>query len=309
MQDFSPDAVRLLQEFEDGLDPSSPEGGPLGARILGYGEMSTVFTFSVPLLAGMAFKRMPLFDSQGQATEYLNTYDEYGRVLTKRGLRLPVWGGVRVQGRGELQVLYLTQALLDPQRIAHKVIRSADEPRAVEVFCLVMDAAQVVLSSNNADLSVGLDAQLSNWCLGSSPEDPLVYLDTSTPLIRENGKERLDPELFLKVCPQSLVWIIRRFFLQGVLDRYYDFRLVLLDCIANLNKENRPDLIAPFLVTANERLRLLGLEPLTADQVRSYYREDAFIWRLFLSLRRMERGLRGWTGRRYELILPGPIQR
>ena len=304
--------LELLQEFEDSLDPSRPEAGPFAPHIIGYGEMSTVFAFGDNRLAGRAYKRMPLFDNDAQADAYLGNYEFYGLELEARGLVLPEWGGLRVRGTKGKTVLYLHQALLDPASILHKIVRAGPVDQAVSLFGSVLASSFEVIQKNTTELCLGLDAQLSNWSLvagsaGSSPA--LVYVDTSTPLIRENGNERLDPELFLKVCPQSLVWIIRRFFLQDVLDRYYDFRLVALDCVANLLKERRPDLIGPYLEVANPFLKERGFAGVTEAQVRSYYREDAFIWALFLRLRRMERSWRRLRGRRYDLILPGPIRR
>jgi len=44
--------------------------------------------------------------------------------------------------------------------------------------------------------------------------------------------------------------------------------------------------------------------------VEKYYREDKFIWTLFLALRRMDRWLTTTIFRkRYEFILPGKIKR
>lgn len=303
----------LLQKFEESLDPGQPEAGLFSPRIIGYGEMSTVFAFGDERLAGTAYKRMPLFDNDASADDYLKNYESYGRELEQRGLVLPEWGGLRVRGSTGRTVLYLHQGLLDPASILHKVVRTCSVERALSLFSSVIRMTYSVLEKNNDHLSLGLDAQLSNWSLapaqGHTASPDLVYVDTSTPLIREDGAERLDPELFLKVCPQSLVWIIRRFFLQGVLDRYYDFRLVVLDCVANLLKEQRADLIPPFLEVGNAYLKERGLAEVTAAQVRSYYREDAFIWSLFLRLRRWERSWRTLRGQRYELILPGPIRR
>ena len=306
-------AAELLQEFERDLDPAVPEQGPLGPRIIGYGEMSTVLTFGATDLGGHAFKRMPLFECEGEAEIYLKDYEAYGRALEGCGLQLPEWGALRVNGHSGRPVLYLYQRLLNPDRIAHRLIRSASPEAALHVFAAVLESAWMVLSRNSNELSLGLDAQLSNWAVEGDGDvrgvPRLVYVDTSTPLMRDHGRERLNTELFLRVCPSSLVWIVRRFFLQGVLDRYYDFRLVVLDCIANLHKEGRPELIPSFLAAGNAFLRVHGLGVITRKEVDAYYKEDAFIWRLFLSLRRLEQKWRRATGRRYELILPGPIRR
>ena len=142
----------------------------------------------------------------------------------------------------------------------------------------------------------------------------LYYIDTSTPLIRISAKEQLEPDLFLRSAPSFLVWLIRAFFLQGVLDRYYDLHLVVVDLIANLHKEQRPDLIRDFIDAANSffvhEASDLRINPITVGEVNSYYREDAFIWRLFLALRRLDRNIRTYILKRpYPYILPGKIRR
>ena len=54
----------------------------------------------------------------------------------------------------------------------------------------------------------------------------------------------------------------------------------------------------------------LGIQPIDAEEVRSYYREDALIWTLYLSFRRIDRWLTTKIlRRRYEFILPGKIRR
>jgi len=137
----------------------------------------------------------------------------------------------------------------------------------------------------------------------------LFYIDTSTPIFRKNGLEQMDPELFLKSAPFFLRWIIRLFFLDDVMMRYYDRRQVYLDLVANLYKEQRPDLIVSVIELINRHLPD-GDEPLTLKEVDKYYREDKLIWTLFLTFRRIDRWLTTRVfRRRYEFILPGKIKR
>ena len=54
----------------------------------------------------------------------------------------------------------------------------------------------------------------------------------------------------------------------------------------------------------------LGVEPLSAKEVKSYYREDALIWKLYLSMRKTDRFLKTRLSRKgYPYILPGKIKR
>jgi hypothetical protein len=126
--------------------------------------------------------------------------------------------------------------------------------------------------------------------------------------------ERLDPELFLRSAPSFLVWLIRWLFLEGVMTRYYDARLVTIDLIANFYKEQRPELVPGLVQAANEFYAAegasLGIKPLTEKDIRSYYKEDAMIWVLFLAFRRFDRWLHKYILRKpYIYILPGRIKR
>jgi hypothetical protein len=141
----------------------------------------------------------------------------------------------------------------------------------------------------------------------------LVYLDTSTPLTCKDGQEQLDPELFLRSAPSFLVWILRLFFLDDVLTRYYDFRKVCIDLIANFYKEQRPELIPDLVATINDFFspQIQGgvFEPFTVKEIKAYYQEDAWIWRLYLAFRKIDRSLQGLIGKFYPYILPGAIKR
>jgi hypothetical protein len=87
-----------------------------------------------------------------------------------------------------------------------------------------------------------------------------------------------------------------------------------VDLIANFYKEQLPELISGLIAAANDvfahEVAGLGVEPITAKEVRSYYREDALIWRLYLSMRKTDRFLRTRIARKeYPYILPGKIKR
>ena len=52
--------MEVLRKFEERLNPAKPEN----IKILGYGEISTVF--ELPEYPGIAFKRIPMFRSVEQ---------------------------------------------------------------------------------------------------------------------------------------------------------------------------------------------------------------------------------------------------
>lgn len=306
------DGLDALSRFEAELDPANPEAGSLSPRILGYGEMSTVFAFDHAALKGLAFKRMAVFESESEIEAYQKNYRAYHLALANAGIFTPDYGCARGR-RGNKPILYAFQRMLDPARIAHRYIQTCSAAEASTLFAHILERFRAVFARNQetrGQIELGLDGQISNWAL--LDDNSLVYLDTSTPLMRLQGVEQLDPELFLRVCPSYLVWIIRLFFLKDVLNRYYDLRLVIIDLIANLHKEKKKDLIEPFLSLANSFLQehFPAVRPIVPREIDAYYSEDARIWRIFLAFRRLERTVKTRIQKKeYALILPGRIDR
>jgi hypothetical protein len=93
------------------------------------------------------------------------------------------------------------------------------------------------------------------------------------------------------------------------MNRYYDRRLVYTDLIANLFKEQRPDLVPLWIALINDKCGD-KMVPLVLEEIEAYYKEDKLIWRVFLGLRRLDRWIKSkLMGQRYEFVLPGNIQR
>jgi hypothetical protein len=317
-------ATSKLQQFEHQLNPQKPEEGSTAVKIIGYGEMSTVIKFDDPDLEGYAFKRMPIFRNADEVKKYNEDYKEYNEVLQGLGIKVPEYGSLSISGKNNKIVLYLFQKLIPSHCIINKIIHHVDENYSILIFKEILNILRNIYTHNkNAEenqnlIQIGFDCQLSNWAdLNYHPgkKNPgklsLLFFDTSTPLLRKSGKEQIDPELFLRICPQSLVWIIRYFFLADVLNRYYDIRLTIIDLIANLFKEKKEDLIEPFIDISNQFLKqiLPDFLPITMKEIRSYYREDALIWKLFLAFRKIERFIRLKLRKSYDIILPDKIER
>ena len=317
----------LLWEFEASLDPLAPESSAIPCRVLGYGEISTVFQIQADGLHDMAYKRMSIFETPGELEAYLVPYNEYIRLLSGEiGLQLPAHGyaaGVNTQGR---PILYIIQEQLDPASIGSQAIHQLPREQTLLLVERVLEEIHKVWEFNQrrTGREVAIDGQISNWSIqgfsGQHPKFdmgmPLRYLDTSTPLLRIAAEEQLDPELFLRSAPSFLVWIIRLLFLDDVMNRYYDFRKVAIDLVANFYKEGLPELIPDLIAVANtflgENAARMGLTiaPIEEREVRAYYREDALIWWLYLSMRRVDRFLHRFVLRRaYPYILPGKIKR
>jgi hypothetical protein len=316
--------LESLQRFEGGLDPQHPERSSIPARVLGYGEISTVFEIQAAGMQELAFKRLPLFRSVQEVERYEAAHTAYVRLLSDPiGLHLPTSEGAVVQGPSGQPVFYIAQRRMPTGSIGHHLMRHWPRQAVCDLVRRLLEEMRKVWVYNQAqsNLQVAIDGQISNWSIeglapdgeGSSPVR-LWYLDTSTPLFRKEGVEQLDPELFLRSAPSFLVWILRWLFLQDVVDRYYDPHLVAVDLVANFYKEQRPELIPDIVSVVREffggEASSLGVAPITEQEVRAYYREDALIWRLYLAMRKVDRFLRTRILRRdYPYILPGKIKR
>ncbi len=113
----------------------------------------------------------------------------------------------------------------------------------------------------------------------------------------------------LQSAPSFLRWIIRLFFLDDVMNRYYVPKLVYTDLAANLFKEQKPELIPDAISIINTYLPNKEDVVITGE-VEKYYKEDKLIWSLFLAFRKIDRWLKTALFRgRYEFILPGKIKR
>jgi hypothetical protein len=315
---FKPDYARLLA-FEDGLNLEAPERSTQPFKVLGFGEISTVFEVHDPGLAGLACKRLSIFETRAEYDRYAAGYHAYNRLLEEAGLRLPAHGhGALVNARGRL-IFYILQERLERERFGpHALAHLPEDERRRLVRRLLRQMLGLWdFNQSQPGRLLGLDGQLSNWALASEGLDgsaPLLYLDTSTPFLRLNGADQLDPELFLRTAPSYLAWVLRKLFLKQVMDRYYDFRKVVVDLVANLHKEGLAALIPEMIAVANALFAReaagLGAAPLTQAEVDAYYREDARIWSLYLSGRYLDRFVRQRLLRReYPYLLPGRTRR
>lgn len=313
----------LLLEFERGLDTLKPQNSKIPCRVLGYGEISTVFEIQAEGLRDLAFKRMCIFKTPEELDRYITTYLDYNRKLEGDiGVHLPPHGYAVCDS--DRPIFYIIQKRMSPTSIGNNALRYLSPQEIGLLFKLILRELYKVwgynLRSPNDQLSI--DGQISNWAIDDfNPDHPrlseqtsLVYIDTSTPICRLHGVEQLDPELFLRSAPPYLTWILRMLFLKDVMTRYYEPRKVIIDLIANFYKEQRPELIPELVTIANAFITgeaaSLGLQEIRVKEVRDYYREDAIIWTLYLSMRRFDRFVRRkLLGREYPYILPGKIKR
>ncbi len=296
---------RILQDFEDGLNPQSPEKSKVKAEVKGYGEISSIF--SVEGISDWIFKRLPLFENADEANTYVENYNQYIISLKNANLTVPKDSTYIV--KGENMVLYVGQQEYEREEFCHNLLHTLNEVNCLEMIDAILAEIKKVFvfnESNKPQIELSIDGQISNWARVNSE---IIFVDTSTPLLKLEGKEQLDPELLLNSTPGALKWLIRGFFLQDVMDRYSDIRLVYIDLIANLYKEQRSELVPDVIELANKLLPE-KLKIITTKEVTSYYKEDKFIWQLFLVLRKMDRWFTNTIFRKkYQFILPGNTKR
>jgi len=318
--------LALIHQFENELDPQNPENGNVPSRVIGYGEISTVLEIGAGDSKNLAYKRVPIFQSELEVEHYETLYKEYIQTMRERmGIQVIPSNIVRITNkRHKRTVVYIVQEKLPAESIGHKVIHHLEGSEINRLVLAVLEELTKVFDfnkHNQGKLELGIDGQISNWAIMDFDSNAktlgekinLIYFDTSTPFTRKDGKELLDAELFLRSAPSFLVWLLRWLFLEDVMTRYYDFRKVSIDLIANFYKEQRPELIPGLVDTVNgffaAQIRDGGIKPLSVEEIKSYYQEDAMIWRLYLAFRRIDRSIHNLLGKYYPYVLPGNIKR
>lgn len=265
--------------------------------VLGYGEISLVLAWPAEQ-PRFACKRMPAFPSSARFESYRRTIDDYVGRLAAAGIGVAPTSTRAVAGPGGAVVAYLVQPILAAESLAPAILQHTDPAAGHPLVDAIADAAAAAVSAE-----VGLDAQLANWVW---EDGRLTYIDVSTPMLwDERGTLLLDVEPLAQAYPAILRPPLRRFVAPRILDSYRDLRSVYEDLAGNLIKERLEPWLGPFLDAVNRHID----EPLTEDQVRSYYRSDARLWSWLLRLRRLDRAWRLRTGRPYPFLLPGPIER
>jgi hypothetical protein len=194
---------------------------------------------------------------------------------------------------------YCVQAVLPRSSLVPRVLHECGEGTAAGIFERLVALAAATVTDR-----VGLDAQLSNWAWH---EGRLRYLDISTPFLRdEQGREAFDVELHIASVPWALRGLVRAFFLDTILDKYYTVRGGLMDLLGNMIKERLDMLLPAFVEVANRAVS----PPFTIEEITRYYRGDARLWALLQVLRRADRWWQRTVRRRpYPFLLPRDLPR
>lgn len=317
-KDFERDFVRLYHEDTK-------------ISVIGYGEISTVMRLDkkdhlrVDIVTNESkwiWKKMPPFPTKDEVDRFLQLYDEYRRILTGViGIAVPEQTA-RYFKHEAYYLVYAGQVRINEEMICSILIKKLDEKNANILLTLLLEKVRDVyfFNKSKSEMTIGIDAQLSNWVLNPKREiknrvavdDNLIYIDTSSPMIRIGGDEQINPEIFIKSAASFLRPIIRKLFLQEVLDRYYDVRSVIIDIIANLHKEKRADLIDSFIDTANNFFKKskIDIRDINRKEIDAYYSNDAFIWKFYQASRKIDRFITEKIFRKkYMFRIPEKIER
>lgn len=313
----------LIRKFENTIDTLNPDKSRIPINILGYGEISLVFEFQDN--PSIAYKRLPIFESIQQVKRHVKAYRLYNEILSRLDIPVPSYDAYWLKPHYNGPIcLYCAQQKIDPNSIGNKIIHVVtNEEIRIFVLLILQKLAKIWFYNNqkHTRLKIGIDGQISNWSIiGYNANDPkitlkseLSYLDTSTPLFRINGVDAMEPVLFLRSAPTYLRFVLKALFLEDVVGRYYDLRLVIIDLIANFFKEQRKDIIPVIIKVVNDFLAqnpLLNVKPLSYREIKSYYDEDKQIWIIFQNARRLDRWiLTKLFRKRYHFYLPGKITR
>jgi len=316
--------IEVLKKLERSIDTYNPEKGEVPIKILGFGEISLVFEI-VGDPEQIAYKRIPIFENEKQVNRHIWAYNEYNRILSQDvGLNLPKYDVVWFKDNEDKIQFYCIQEKISSESVGNKVIHDLSTKDVKTLILLVMREMKKVwvYSKNHETLDLGLDGQISNFAIiGYDPNNPkiekdtkLLYFDTSTPMFRKNGIEAMDAELFLESTPSFLRFLVKAAFLDEVIDRYYDWRLVTIDLIANFFKEQKPGLIPGIIRQVNkffkEEASEFNMEPITFEEVQKYYKNDKMIWVIFQNARKIDRYIKTKLfKKKYDFYLPGKIKR
>jgi hypothetical protein len=283
---------------EDAVQAALRSGSEEHLRVLGHGEISLVIGWpsDEPVVA---CKRLPTFPSADAAERYAEVFGRYLARVTAGGVNVvPSTFHVLPTAGGATRVAYVVQPVLPNGSLGPDVLRAAaPDPEHPLLAAVVAGVLGVV------DERTGLDAQISNWALFGGDAH---YLDVTTPILYDDGELALDIGILIAAYPWMLRAALRRFVAPPIAAAYCDRRTVLLDLAANLHKENLTEWMSAVLQAVNRTVS----PPITAEEVRRYYRGNARLWEVMLRLRRLDRRWQRQVRRRaYPYLLPGPVAR
>lgn len=301
MTRLPPPEVPDLDAVEARFQESFRAGRAVGLDVLGYGEITSVVAWPTAGGSRVACRRLPEFPTEQARTAYREAFDEYLGELHERGIPLLPMTFHEYDGHAGRPVAYLLQAAMPVEKNASAVLHQMGEQAGRRLMEQVFGySAQVV-----TEPWLGFDAQLSNWSVSG---EELLYLDVTPPFLRDRntGLSKVDTGIFAASLPWFLRGPVQRWLAPSIMAEYFDLRILLINFLANLIKEDAERWIPAGIEIANKFVSP-AVEP---REVASYYRKDAVMWEVLQRLRRADRWWQLRIRRRsYPVLLPGRISR
>jgi hypothetical protein len=316
--------IEMLKELERSIDTINPERGKIPIKVLGFGELSLVFEI-VNDPQHYAYKRSPIFENERQAKKHEYIFREYNRILNEEiNIKTPPLDVVWFENDEGRIIFYGIQEKIPPDSVGNSVIHQVRQKEVETLVLKVMREMKKVWTFNNENrlLEVGLDGQISNFAvLNYDPNKPridenseLLYIDTFPPFFRKNGVEAMNMRLLTKALPSYIRSLVNAIFVDDLVGRYYIWRDVAIDLIANFFKEQLPKYIPGILKVINDffkqEARMFEIESISLKEIQKYYKFDKFVWALMYNLRIFDRYIKTKLFRKkYEFYLPAKIKR
>ena len=286
-----------LRALEDRVRHAIRSGDESSLNIIGYGEITTVILLETE--AGrFAVKRLPVVRSRADAEHVADTIHAYVDRLTERGIHVVPNEARVLEHDGEF-VVYCCQEAMPEEALAVNWFRAHTDDENLAQIERILDSIAKCVSPE-----ITTDGQLSNWAFIG---DDLFYVDVSTPFLRHpDGSSVLDWRNYMGPVPKPLRWYYLRE-VPKVLDTYFNLRSQLVDLIGNLRKEQLDHLTTACIDLVNARF---DFEPITQNEIRRYYTNDAKMYALIERLRKFDR----WVHRKilrttYPYLLAPDVER
>jgi hypothetical protein len=292
-------ATSEMRAFEERLGAAVREGNADEFEVIGYGEVTIAVKLSTPR-GDFVCKRLAPLSSRESAAGFANAIAQYVEALEACGIDVVETETHMFEG-DDCWVLYCVQPMLARGSLGPDFLRGksaeAAAPHVRRIFEHIRDSVTPLLAP---------DGQLSNWAFEG---DRLRYLDVGTPFLRdEQGKQLCDFTEVTRALPRPVAAIVERFVLKGILDNYHSLRGQALDFLGNLIKEGLGDIFPQLVPLANEVFELSP--PITEEEVRAHYKNDAQTYALIQAARRADRWVhRNLLRRPYPYLLPPRIER
>lgn len=304
---LTPDYRVLLEKFEENLNPDNPEQS--GAKIVGYGEVSTVLAF--PQASDVVFKRSAGFQDRNQAVRYAEIVRTYIESLQSSGVDVIRTELLVIERPQRPPVLYLIQPRVTDETLGQNFLKSSSNEQLIKVLQNIFDHVSNVTGKVNHGLWATLDAQISNWVI--TKDEKLQYLDVGQPFLRKNGQlaEEVAPLLRRPYFAPFRFYIWSTRLVERYIKDYFEFRKNVMDIFGNFIKEGHHSRLPVALFAFQQWNTANGskVKPITKDDVEAYYASDAGTLELSLRMRRLARKISKVLGRKYDYILPGKIER